>query len=173
MTVSAWDKDQFVKLIGECVTGYPLATREMIIAHAAFESGYGTSTASKVNNYFNVSAGSSWKGATFDGPDLEYGRGSVKKIVQKWRVYDSAKECVEDYLALLGKERYVLAKCALMDGNAEQFIDYLGPDRAHQVPPVGGYFTLATKVYLRSFLRVLAEVQAIMAPTADPEKRIK
>jgi hypothetical protein len=171
--VSAWDKHCFVKNVAECVRTFPANTQILIIAHAAYESGWGkTKQAQQAFNLFNVSAGSSWKGPTMEGGDLEFGAGGVKKIVQKWRCYGSMGEAVGDYLHLLELPRYLPARAALMDGDGARFIEWLGPDRAHQNPPLGGYFTLSTTTYLRCFSAVVAEVTALIDEGGQKEPRL-
>lgn len=152
---SPWEKSQFVKRLAECeaLRGLPAKTQLMIISHAAFESGWGVALASKYGNVFNVTAGSSWKGPTTPGPDMEYKDGVAKHITQQWRVYDSLNDAVADYLRLLEKPRYTDAKLALLDGKPEDFIEHLH---------AGGYFTLSPREYLRVFLSVLAQVTSIV-----------
>ena len=173
--VSAWDKHSFVRTLAECVKTYPARTQILIIAHAAMESGWGVTTqARRAFNYFNVSAGSSWKGPVQEGGDLEYtADGQCKRITQKWRCYGDCKEAVADYIRLLQLPRYLPAYAALMDGDAARFIEWLGPDRAHHKPPFGGYFTLPTMTYLRNFSAVVAEVTALVDEPPQREDKFK
>jgi len=174
VTVSAWDKHMFVRTIAECVKTLPPRTQIMICAHAAMESGWGTTTqARQAFNYFNLTAGSSWKGTVMEGGDLEYSQdGKCKRITQKWRCYGDCREAVDDYLKLLQLPRYLPAYAALMDGDVGRFIEWLGPDRSHQTPPFGGFFTLPTVSYLRSFSAVLAEVGALVDEPPSKEPRL-
>lgn len=141
----------------------PAQAWPLILAHAAYESGWGrTRQAMRARNHFNISAGASWRGPTIEGGDTEYRPGSSTpaRIVQQWRVYASDREAIGDYLTLLGARRYRPAREALWAGDAEAFVRALGPDRAHESPPVGGYYTLPTAEYLTGFLAALAEVRA-------------
>lgn len=138
----------------------PAPAWPLILAHAAYESGWGkTRQAREARNHFNVSSGSSWRGPTLAGGDTEYRPGETepRKIVQQWRVYESDAAAIYDYLRLLTARRYRPAREALFQGDAEAFVRSLGPDRA---PAVGGYYTLPTAEYLAGYLAVLAEVRA-------------
>lgn len=141
----------------------PEASWPLVVAHAAYESGWAcTCQACEGRNYFNVSAGASWRGRTLAGGDLEYSGGQARRITQQWRWYSSDVEAVRDYLALLQLRRYRPAREALVSGDAESFVRLLGPDHAGERPPVGGYYTLPAAQYLRAFLAVLAEVRAAL-----------
>lgn len=138
----------------------PAQAWPLILAHAAYESGWGrTRQAKQARNHFNISAGASWRGPTLAGGDTEYRPGSSTpaRIVQQWRVYESDAAAIYDYLRLLTARRYRPARMALWAGDAEPFVRLLGPDRA---PAVGGYYTLPTAEYLAGFTAVLAEVRA-------------
>lgn len=174
MAVSAWDKHSFAKNVAECIRSLPAKTQMLVVAHAALESGWGTTTqARRAFNIFNLSAGSSWHGPTMAGGDLEYSAdGKVTKITQQWRCYGSFQEAVDDYLHLLQLPRYLPAHAALMDGDGPRFVEWLGPDRSHQVPPVGGFYTLPTASYLRGFHAVLAEVAALIDEPPAKEPRL-
>ena len=174
MAVSAWDKHSFVRTIAECVKSYPARTQIIICAHAAYESGWGqTRQARQAFNFFNITAGSLWKGPVMDGGDTEYdAAGNVKRIVQKWRCYGSCEEAVSDYLQFLQRPRYLPAHAALMDGDVGRFVEWLGPDRAHQNPPIGGYYTLPTAQYMRGFNAVVAEVTAVIDEGGQKDPRL-
>lgn len=165
-------KAAFVKKMSSITDGQGLSgkTRALIIAHAALESGWGLSPqAARVFNYWNIAAGSSWKGSVMQGGDLEFTKvkdpvtGVVntvsKKITQNWRAYKTEAEAFHDYFnRVLTYGRYLPARAALMDGDPESFVRLLGPDRANERPPVGGYYTLPTNDYLRLYNEKLAEV---------------
>lgn len=174
MTVSAWDKHCFVKNMAECVRSHPAKTQILVIAHAAYESGWGTlRQAKQAFNVFNLTAGSRWSGPVMEGGDTEYSPGkAVKQIVQKWRCYGSLQEAVDDYFHFLEAPRYLPARAALLDGDGARFIEWLGPDRSHQVPPLGGYYTLPTVQYLRGFSAVVAEVTALVDEGGQKEPRL-
>ena len=149
--------------------------RLFIIAQAAFESNWGSAQACQVNNVLNVTAGSREHGRAGSWPeprpvytsptpnDWEPGSNGAKlPIHQYWRAYSTLEEAVADYLALLNWPRYQPARDALLGGNGELFIEYLGPDRAHQTPPIGGYYGLPTVKYLAGWQTCLSEVRAIV-----------
>jgi flagellum-specific peptidoglycan hydrolase FlgJ len=141
----------------------PAPAWPLILAHAAYESGWGrTRQAKQARNHFNLSAGSTWRGPTLAGGDTEYRPGSSTpvRITQLWRIYRTDAEAIADYLRLLTARRYRPAREALWAGDAESFVRLLGPDRAGEQPPVGGYYTLPTAEYLTGFTAVLAEVRA-------------
>jgi flagellar protein FlgJ len=134
----------------------------LVVAHAAYESGWGSARAASGRNYFNLTAGSRWRGRIVQGPDLEYSDGVVKRITQRFRAYDSDAEAVRDYLAFLSMPRYRPAREALVAGDALRFVQLLGPDRSRETPPVGGYYTLPTARYAAEFAAVLEQVRAAL-----------
>lgn len=94
--------------------------RAALIAQAGFEKGW-----KPVDdfNYGNIIAGPTWKGATVDRGDLD---GKGNPIIQKFRKYGSAKEYVDDYLALLQRQ-YPAAYSELHSDNfdVDRFADGL------------------------------------------------
>lgn len=154
---SSWEIAQFVKHLGESPSLASLSkeAREIVIAHAAYESGWGgTSQARQAFNLFNVTAGSRWTGPVVEGGDLEYSGGSVKRITQKWRVYDSMNAAVEDYLALLDAPHFKAhgVMDALLAGDVDRFLSALY---------AGKYFTLPVAEYARTFRGVLGLVKRV------------
>jgi len=180
---SEWEKQQFVRALKgalEAIPALPKLTYAAIIAQAAYESGWGfTPQAIQGCNYWNLSAGSvehgrasSWPEPrpVMTGMDKEPdGKGGWKPVTQLWRVYDHPVGAAEDFLRTLSWPRYQPARDALMVGQGERFIDLLGPDRSHQSPPVGGWYTLPTARYLARWSACLAEVQAQIGDTLERE----
>lgn len=167
MAATPAQRSSYVKQISSATDGRGLSgkTRALMIAHAALESGWGLSKqAQRVHNHWNISAGGSWRGPVELGGDLEYAPGSTKPktITQRWRAYKTDAEAVADYLKVLEFPRYLPARAALMEGDPEGFIRLLGPDRANERPPVGGYYTLPTNDYLRIYNERLAEVMRLV-----------
>ena len=123
------DKATNAKQIDTALTalGFSETTRLLVIAQSGVETAMGTSgKAAQVFNYWNISAGSLWKGKTFDGPDTEPdGKGGWKPIVQHWRAYGDVAEAVKDYIAFLSMPRYAKAKAALLAGNTDLFVQEL------------------------------------------------
>lgn len=146
VVVVAKSRSEFLKLISDEVRRQLAELRpdlsddaratvgRIVAAQAALESGYGKTQAFREGwNFGNLSAGSSWKGPTIAGGDLEYdAAGNVKSIRQAWRKYGSLAEAVSDYFALLSFTRYRGARDALMRGDADGFAAKLRE---------GGYFT--------------------------------
>lgn len=136
-----------------------IQTKALIIAHAAFESGWGkTGAAQKGANLFNITAGSTWTGPVILGGDTEYdAAGNVKKITQRFRQYHSLGAGLRDYMTFLGMSRYAAAKAQLMAGDAA-FVQTLGP---------AGYYTLPVAEYWKAYhgvlKSVLGDAQALLA----------
>ncbi len=142
----------------------PEASWPLVVAHAAYESGWGaTRQAQRGNNVFNLSAGRSWKGPVLAGGDLEYQPGCKKarRILQQWRCYESTAEAVRDYLQLLQLPRYRPARERLLSADLAGFVRQLGPDHSRERPPVGGYFTLPADEYLAGMRPLLERVLAL------------
>lgn len=143
--------------------------RALLVAHACFESGYGTSRAWKHGfNFGNLTAGPSWHGLIFRdvGGDTAYdSKGNYKgRITQDWRVYPSVDAALADYWRLLGWPRYIRARLALTMGDLAKFCHELGPSAG---PGYGGYYTLPEKDYANRLGGVLATVKALVLPP-DP-----
>jgi flagellum-specific peptidoglycan hydrolase FlgJ len=180
---SEWEKQQFVRVIREAlsaISALPECAHAPVIAQAAYESGWGfTPQAIQGANYWNLSAGSQEHGRSHSWPEPRPvmigldkepdGKGGWAIVHQLWRVYDAPLQAVEDYLATLCWPRYQPARDALIQGQAETFIDLLGPDRSHQDPPIGGWYTLPTVKYLAGWKACLAEVLAQIGCDFQPE----
>lgn len=137
---------------GDAGAGSKLSTaaKILIVAHGAFESGWGKGTAAKMGfNYFNITAGPAWKGEVIKGPDTEYDKaGNVKNITQQFRKYPSDRAAIEDYLSFLSKQnggRYSKAYAALLAGKLEDFVRELS---------IAGYFTLPLAQYQERMAKV-------------------
>lgn len=85
---------------------------ELIVAHAALESGWGKKAISHPDgrdshNLFGVKAGIGWKGETVDVVTTEYVNGVARKETARFRAYSSPAEAFADYARLLaGNPRY-------------------------------------------------------------------
>lgn len=164
------------KLYGVIGTELPqLSTQSkaLIIAHAAYESGWGQKAAAAkgTNNIFNITAGSSWRGDTYVhiGGDLSFNQAEcarLKRIMelqpngkmacridQVWRKYPTVNAAVRDYWDFLGPRqnqgRYVPARQALEAGDIPTFGQRLF---------AAGYFTLPAADYIASMTKVVSTV---------------
>ena len=132
------------------------AARLLIVAHAAYESGWGSARAARYFNVFNLTAGSAWSGPSWVdvGGDSD---GAGNRITQTWRMYSSLQECVADYWHFLGPTanhgRYVLARAALAAGDVPTFVLELSS---------AGYFALSPGQYLTGLSTVLEQVKGIV-----------
>ena len=137
------------------------SARALLVAHGAFESGFGNGRAARAGfNVFNLTAGSAWQGAKWTdvGGDTEYdAAGNVTTITQVWRAYGSLDEAVADYWSFLGpsqnRGRYVTARAALERGDLQAFCSELY--RA-------GYFTLPVASYAQRLNSVLLQVKGFL-----------
>jgi flagellar protein FlgJ len=87
----------------EQLTGIPSS---FILAQAAIESGWGKREITMADgrsshNVFGIKAGSDWKGPVAEVTTTEYSDGVPKKVLAKFRAYDSHAEAFQDYAAFL------------------------------------------------------------------------
>lgn len=165
-------RDWCLRIHGEIFTTLPFlsgAATNLVLAHLALESGYGTARAAvRGHNLGNITTGPYWLGPRWVdvGGDTD-GKGA--RITQTWRIYDSVHEFLADYWRFLGPVanggRYVDARNALERGDSASFARLLG--RA-------GYYELDPIEYSRRLLSVLGTVTRILstppqvAPPAAP-----
>ncbi len=98
----------------EQMTGIPSS---FILAQAAIESGWGKREITMADgrsshNVFGIKAGSDWKGPVAEVTTTEYIDGEPKKVLAKFRAYDSHAEAFQDYAAFLANNpryKHVLA----------------------------------------------------------------
>lgn len=130
--------------------------RQLMVAHAAYESGFGNGRAFRMGwNFGNITAGSSWKGNAWvdSGGDTEVSAsGAVKTIDQKWRAYPTLQDAVRDYWAFLGGSRYLDARNVLEHSNGLDADAFAANLRS------GGYFTLQLAKYQNGLASTLAQV---------------
>ncbi|WP_288882866.1 flagellar assembly peptidoglycan hydrolase FlgJ [uncultured Kosakonia sp.] len=79
---------------------------QLIIAQAALESGWGkreilTEEGKPSHNLFGVKATAEWHGETTEITTTEYENGVAQKIKDKFKVYSSYAEALEDYTSLI------------------------------------------------------------------------
>lgn len=121
--------------------------QRLIIAHAAYESGWGKSLGWKsANNPFNLTAIS---GPTVLGPDTECdANNNCVPITQKWAVFPSIAAGTTGYLKFIRASRYTDAYNRLTNGD----VSFLEPLAR------GGYFTQPLDIYRKNFLSILKRV---------------
>jgi flagellar protein FlgJ len=117
---------------------------QVVIAQAALETGWGqkiikTANGNSSNNLFNIKADTRWQGDSTQKETLEFEQGAMVKKSAPFRVYDSIKESINDYINFLSSsERY---QDALQhNGNVEHFLQGLSkagyatdPDYANKI----------------------------------------
>ncbi|TSE26892.1 Peptidoglycan hydrolase FlgJ [Tepidimonas sediminis] len=90
-------------------TGIPAA---FMIGQAAHETGWGrseirTADGGNSHNLFGIKAGPGWTGKVAEVTTTEYVDGQPRKVVQRFRAYDSYAEAFRDYARLItGSPRY-------------------------------------------------------------------
>lgn len=87
----------------EQLTGIPSS---FILAQAAMESGWGQreitmADGSSSHNLFGIKAGSDWKGKVAEITTTEYMDGVPRKVVARFKAYNSEAEAFRDYAQLL------------------------------------------------------------------------
>lgn len=93
---------RFLVQVSDLALGVPGINPEAAAAHAANESGYGTSQLSSAyNNLFGLKQGSNWSGQTVLLPTWEVIQGKNVQIEASFRVYPSWKESVKDYAEVI------------------------------------------------------------------------
>ena len=108
----------------EAATGIPAS---FMVAQAAHESGWGkreikNADGSTSFNVFGIKATSSWTGKTTDVTTTEYIDGKARKLVAKFRAYDSYEDAFKDYAQMMkNSPRYaqVVAKADSAQGFAK------------------------------------------------------
>jgi len=141
----------------EADTGIPAA---FMLGQAAHESGWGkreitNKDGSSAHNLFGIKAGSSWTGKTTDVTTTEYIGGQPRRVVAKFRAYDSYEDSFRDYAKLLqNNPRYdkVVAHASSGQATAQGFAQ--GLQRA-------GYAT--DPAYADKLTRVINTAQRLQA----------
>ena len=88
---------------------------DFMLAQAAHETGWGrarmkASDGTDAHNLFGIKAGPGWKGKVAEVTTTEYVNGQARKMVAKFRAYDSPEDSFRDYAKLLtGNQRYAQA----------------------------------------------------------------
>ncbi|PIJ51927.1 flagellar rod assembly protein/muramidase FlgJ [Erwinia sp. OLTSP20] len=104
----------------------------LILAQAALESGWGqreilTQDGRRSYNIFAIKANASWQGKTTEVMTTEYENGVAHKIKQKFRVYDSYFDALNDYVRLLSSNpRYAAVTTASTPEQAAHALQQAG-----------------------------------------------
>lgn len=105
----------------EDATGIPAA---FMIAQAAHETGWGRkeithADGTPANNLFGIKAGGNWTGPVAEVTTTEYINGVPRKVVAKFRAYDSYEDSFRDYARLItDNPRYEKAQATARTGSA-------------------------------------------------------
>ncbi|WP_052378632.1 flagellar assembly peptidoglycan hydrolase FlgJ [Polycyclovorans algicola] len=84
---------------------------QAIIAQAALETGFGRhQPGGQSNNLFGIKAFASWRGAKVQAETIEVRAGHTQTESAAFRAYDSVRDSVGDYVALLSQPRYTAAR---------------------------------------------------------------
>lgn len=138
--------------IDRATPNYGVLPRNIVLAHAAFESGWGESVPFKSgNNLFNITRLRSSKLPVIESGDLEYSGGSAHQITQRFAAYPNVVAGILDYDRFIQKVRYAPAKDYLLKGDMIKYITTLRN---------GGYFTLPLDRYLAAMSNILGKVCA-------------
>jgi flagellar protein FlgJ len=106
---------------------------DFMLAQSAHETGWGrarmrTADGQDANNLFGIKAGPGWKGKVAEVTTTEYINGQPRKVVAKFRAYDSPEDSFRDYAKLLtGNQRYAaaVASAQAAPDNAAAFAKHL------------------------------------------------
>lgn len=118
-----------------------------MLAQAAHETGWGrarmrASDGSPANNLFGIKAGSNWKGKVAEVTTTEYIDGVPRKVIAKFRAYDSPEESFRDYARLLGgNRRYAAAVESAQQASSQAGNDPRLAQRFAQHLQAAGYAT--------------------------------
>jgi len=138
----------------EAAGAFSTPTKILVITHAAYESGFGRSTAWTVNNPFNLTALS---GPFLPGKDEQCTPDNVcTPIDQKWASFPNLESGVKGYLKFIQNPRYTDAYTRLLSGDLT-FLDSLYR---------GGYFTQPLDIYKRNFQSTMSRVKDTFVSSA-------
>jgi flagellar protein FlgJ len=102
-------------------TGIPA---EFMLAQAAHETGWGraamkTRDGQPAHNLFGIKATAGWTGKVAEVATTEYINGQPRRVMAKFRAYDSPEASFRDYAQLItGNRRYAAAVQSLQQGEA-------------------------------------------------------
>jgi flagellum-specific peptidoglycan hydrolase FlgJ len=153
-------KGEFVQRLWSALNGLGLSTasKRLLVAQAALESGWGRGTASRKGfNYWNVTSGSTWKGSTVWAWDKEcYIWGYVcRPKLQSFRKYKTDAEAMLDFMQFLETRRYESSLAALKKGNLAAYAEALRDD---------GFYTATLDHYTTGMRSALSTIDSALGP---------
>lgn len=145
---------------------YDIKVVSPIIAQACCESAYGVSKLSaKYHNYFGLKCGSSWKGKSVKlSTGEEYTVGTITKIKDNFRVYDTMEAGIKGYFEFIQAKRYANLKGVT---DPQTYLENIKAD---------GYATSST--YVKTNMNIIAawgltkyDTSEVQAETSEDAKR--
>lgn len=145
---------------------YDIKVISPIIAQACCESAYGVSKLSaKYHNYFGLKCGSAWKGKSVKlSTGEEYTVGTITKIKDNFRVYDTMEAGIKGYFEFIQAKRYANLKGVT---DPQTYLENIKAD---------GYATSST--YVRTNMNIIAawgltkyDTSEVQADTSEDAKR--
>lgn len=146
-------KQVFTSLLWSSIdSGFTNAAKQIITAHGAMESGWGSSKAfTQGNNPFNLTRLNDVSGAIVQGNDVEFDKGEMKRITQRFAAYSSLEDAVVDYVGFIKHSRYADAYECLCLGDVDAYFTRL---------QAGHFFTLPMKQYMAAINSCLTTVKS-------------
>ena len=132
---------------------------QLIIAQAALESGWGkreilTEEGKPSHNLFGVKATAEWHGETTEITTTEYENGVAQKIKDKFKVYSSYAEALEDYTSLISRNpRY------------KNVVKSETPEIAAKALQTAGYAT--DPAYAKKLINIIQQVRNKVSEAAE------
>ena len=145
---------------------YDIKVVSPIIAQACCESAYGVSKLSaKYHNYFGLKCGSSWKGKSVKlSTGEEYTVGTITKIKDNFRVYDTMEAGIKGYFQFIQAKRYANLKGVT---DPQTYLENIKAD---------GYATSST--YVQTNMNIISawgltkyDTSEVQADTSEDAKR--
>lgn len=136
---------------------YDIKVISPIIAQACCESAYGVSKLSaKYHNYFGLKCGSAWKGKSVKlSTGEEYTVGTITKIKDNFRVYDTMEAGIKGYFEFIQAKRYANLKGVT---DPQTYLENIKAD---------GYATSST--YVKTNMNIIAAWNLTKYDTAEAQ----
>lgn len=158
--------DQVAFYVQKYAPQYDIKVVSPIIAQACCESAYGVSKLSaKYHNYFGLKCGSSWKGKSVKlSTGEEYTVGTITKIKDNFRVYDTMEAGIKGYFEFIQAKRYANLKGVT---DPQTYLENIKAD---------GYATSST--YVQTNMNIISawgltkyDTSEVQADTSEDAKR--